>query len=209
MAPIEQHIGAHEATTDRILEVVANLPSSTVSAPRKLSQDLHDRLEDIANHHSGTVPLHGRLFAQWLHHAYPRECPYPHETGSKNPMTADQWLVERQKPVSSSKDEIRKYVERAEAAAPSIETSEGKANTASSEAPKLPWSPAEELIAQHVNKKKKSSSWVRKVAFCIAAVSGLIAIFHTIRDSLTALVPGAKGGSAGLLPSYGQKQHAC
>lgn len=209
MAPIEQQIGAHETTTDRILEVVANLPSSTVSAPRKLSQDLHDRLEDIANHHSGTVPLHGRLFAQWLHHAYPRECPYPQEAGSKNPMTADQWLdrQKQQRQVSSSKAEIRKYVERAEATTPSVEASEGNATTASSEAPKLPWSPTEELIAQHVNKKQKNSSWVRKVAFCIAALSGLVAIFHTVRDSLS--VPGAKSGSAGLLPSYGQKQHAC
>merc|ERR1719281_2166442 len=24
------------------------------------------------------VQLHGRLFAQWLHYAFPHECPYPH-----------------------------------------------------------------------------------------------------------------------------------
>ncbi|OLP24478.1 hypothetical protein AK812_SmicGene48940, partial [Symbiodinium microadriaticum] len=22
-------------------------------------------------------PLHGRLFAQWMHYAFPHECPYP------------------------------------------------------------------------------------------------------------------------------------
>lgn len=27
-------------------------------------------------------PLHGRLFAQWLHYVFPRECPFPHKTGS-------------------------------------------------------------------------------------------------------------------------------
>merc|ERR1719322_1208044 len=31
----------------------------------------------VSAHHGGRVPLHGRLFAQWLHHAYPRECPFP------------------------------------------------------------------------------------------------------------------------------------
>ena len=35
-------------------------------------------MEQVASHHGGKVPLHGRLFAQWLHHAFPRECPYPH-----------------------------------------------------------------------------------------------------------------------------------
>merc|ERR1719343_1639826 len=29
----------------------------------------------IGKRHAGKVPPHGRLFAQWLHHAYPRECP--------------------------------------------------------------------------------------------------------------------------------------
>merc|ERR1719401_3031441 len=34
-------------------------------------QGLVARLEQIAAHHGGLVPLHGRLFAQWMHHAYP------------------------------------------------------------------------------------------------------------------------------------------
>ena len=39
------------------------------------------RLDEIASLHAGPVPLHSRLFRQWMHHAYPRECPYPHEAG--------------------------------------------------------------------------------------------------------------------------------
>ena len=181
MAPTEQQIGAHEATADRILEVVANLPSSTMPAPRKLSQDLRDRLEDIANHHEGTVPLHGRLFSQGLHHACPRECPYPHESGSKNPMTADQWLAEKKTTMSSSTKETMEYLKQTEATARSIGTEtvpKGSAAMSSPEAPKLPGSPAEEFAARHANKKQQSFSWVLKVAFCIAALSGLIAMFH-------------------------------
>lgn len=212
MAPIEQQIGAHEATTARILEVVANLASSTVPAPRTLSQDLRDRLEDIANHHAGTVPLHGRLFAQWLHHAYPRECPYPQESGT-NPVTADQWLQQKQTIVAMAKSDIRDYVQKADAMAVSAKASkaktdpEGKATAASSEAPKLPWSPEEKLIARHGDRKQKNSSWVRTVAVFIAALSGFIALFHTLRDSLSAVFGGSKDAPA-LLP-YVKKQHAC
>merc|ERR1719446_1699768 len=39
-------------------------------------------LEEIATHHSGLVPVHGRLFSQWLHYAFPHECPYPHMAGT-------------------------------------------------------------------------------------------------------------------------------
>ena len=203
MAPIEQQVGAHEATTERILEIVTYLASSTIPAPRELSKDLRDRLEDIANHHAGTVPLHGRLFAQWLHHAYPRECPYPHETGSKSPMTADEWLQEKQTTVSSSRNDIKEYVQQADA----YDNSKPASALAPNDAPKLPWSPAEKLVAQHVHKKQQSPSWVRKLAFAIASVSGLISMFHTVSGSLASVFQGMKHGSS-LLP-YVKKQHAC
>ena len=38
------------------------------------------QLEAIAEVHSGEVPLHGRLFAQWLHYAFQYECPYPQKS---------------------------------------------------------------------------------------------------------------------------------
>lgn len=36
-------------------------------------------LEEIA--HNGLVVIHGRLFSQWMHHAYPQECPMPPSVG--------------------------------------------------------------------------------------------------------------------------------
>jgi len=65
-----------------LLDAVTSLPSSTVPAGRELHPILVARLDEIAKHHGGQVPLHGRLFAQWMHHAYPRECPYPHLSGT-------------------------------------------------------------------------------------------------------------------------------
>jgi len=82
LGKLETNLAAPDATPARIIELVSKLPSDTVSAPRTLPATLVGRLEDIASFHGGRVPLHGRLFSQWLHHAYPRECPYPHMSGT-------------------------------------------------------------------------------------------------------------------------------
>merc|ERR1740121_3146554 len=82
---LERSIGQPSATPSRIIELVSALPSNTVVAPRQLSPVLLSRLDDIANLHGGRVPLHGRLFMQWMHHAFMRECPYPHAAGTTKP----------------------------------------------------------------------------------------------------------------------------
>ena len=40
-------------------------------------EGLLEKLQEIAKRHGGKVTLHGLQFAEWLHHAYPRECPAP------------------------------------------------------------------------------------------------------------------------------------
>merc|ERR1719515_445852 len=49
-------------------------------------------LDEVAIHNSGKVPLHGRLFAQWLHFAFPHDCPYPTIVESNHALTASQWI---------------------------------------------------------------------------------------------------------------------
>merc|ERR1712096_229 len=48
------------------------------------------RLTDVAAQHKGVVPLHSRLFMQWMHFAYPRECPYPHLSGTTHSTRVDE-----------------------------------------------------------------------------------------------------------------------
>lgn len=86
---LEQQLLAEDATPKEIGELVAALPSSSVDAPRTLSHSLLNHLGDISSLHSGRVPLHSRLFSQWLHFAYPRECPYPHLAGTTTTLTVD------------------------------------------------------------------------------------------------------------------------
>merc|ERR1719229_943152 len=72
-------------------ELVSALPSDTVSVPRVLPPYLVQRLDGIAGLHGGRVPLHSRLFAEWLHHAYPRECPHPAKGGSSQALRPSEW----------------------------------------------------------------------------------------------------------------------
>jgi len=92
MTKLESSIAAETALPGQIIHLVSDLSTETVVAPRKLSPTLVRRLESIAQSNSGQVPLHGRLFAQWMHHAFPRECPFPHQGGSTNPQTPDEWM---------------------------------------------------------------------------------------------------------------------
>ena len=70
---------------------VEYLPSDTVEAPRNLSGSLVRRLQEVADRHDGKVPLYSRLFAQWVHHAYPSECIFPHAHGFSSAVSSDEW----------------------------------------------------------------------------------------------------------------------
>eukprot|EP00929_Paragymnodinium_shiwhaense_P049618 TRINITY_DN2501_c0_g1_i1.p1 TRINITY_DN2501_c0_g1~~TRINITY_DN2501_c0_g1_i1.p1 ORF type:complete len:620 (-),score=152.18 TRINITY_DN2501_c0_g1_i1:107-1813(-) len=140
---LETKIGAPDATPEQVAELVAALPSDSVQSPRTLEADLLDKLREIANFHGGRVPLHGRLFAQWMHHAYPRECAYPHLSGTTAPLTQERWIEEHgEDSLMAGEDEIRKIVEAA-AARKQTETEKPE------EAVALPWSSEEELFVGH------------------------------------------------------------
>jgi hypothetical protein len=114
MGVMEQHVAASHATPSQIIDMISALPSDTVQAPRMLPSALTQRLEEIATLHNGHIPLHGRLFAQWMHHAYPHECPYPHMSGTTNPLTPEKWMLSsthRDQPLEVGEDEIRKLLE--------------------------------------------------------------------------------------------------
>ena len=69
LSQVEVVIARPSATALRLVEVISELQSGTVEAPRNLSSVQVDLLSQITTHHGGQVPLHGRLFAQWMHHA--------------------------------------------------------------------------------------------------------------------------------------------
>eukprot|EP00747_Dinoflagellata_sp_TGD_P208996 gnl/TRDRNA2_/TRDRNA2_82422_c1_seq1.p1 gnl/TRDRNA2_/TRDRNA2_82422_c1~~gnl/TRDRNA2_/TRDRNA2_82422_c1_seq1.p1 ORF type:complete len:354 (+),score=69.19 gnl/TRDRNA2_/TRDRNA2_82422_c1_seq1:59-1063(+) len=74
---IERKLGAPTGQPDRILQIVANISTSTVRAPRQLSVELVQTLKEVAQEHKGTVKLRSASFANWLHEVLPNECPRP------------------------------------------------------------------------------------------------------------------------------------
>jgi len=74
---------------------------------------LMQRLTEIAARYDGQVPLHGRLFAQWMHHAYPRECPYPHISGTTQPQTVKEYKAQSKLAPTLTKDALKEAVETA------------------------------------------------------------------------------------------------
>lgn len=153
MGELEREIGNSTATPEQITGLVSQLASDLVPAPRVLSSSLVGRLDSIALYHGGgVVPLHGRLFAQWMHHAYPRECPYPHESGRISPQTAEEWSRAAGSSEQSSDEERQKFVDGDVC----MVTPEGRVECGDELGEELPWNPAEELltVSHHIDQPR-------------------------------------------------------
>jgi len=141
---LEDMIGAPQATSATITALVSMIPSATMPSNRTLSAWLHHRLDEVAKHHGGLVPLHGRLFTQWLHYAYPRECNFPHMAGSINPQRPEDILKSgnvETSDISTNETEMQRIVE---AAGPVKHRTPGLETDADDES--AMWSMHEELV---------------------------------------------------------------
>jgi hypothetical protein len=71
-------------------EILTSLANITVTFEDDhlptLKGSLTQQLQEIATVNGGKVPLHGRLFAQWLHYAFPSVCPFPHKAGTTSTL---------------------------------------------------------------------------------------------------------------------------
>lgn len=90
----EHAIGAPAATPEKIIDTIRGM-TEIDGIPIKVTSSMVEKLRIIAQKHSrgledGKVPVHGRLFAQWLHYIFPLECPMPlkievHQNSLKSP----------------------------------------------------------------------------------------------------------------------------
>lgn len=116
MNELESRIRAPTTSPERLLSVVKNL--SSTDAPMRNPDVLGEKLSVIAEHNGGEVPLHGRLFAQWLHHAFPNECPYPHIAEDTAALTPSHWM---DKTATAPAAERKQHVESSDHVAPAAE----------------------------------------------------------------------------------------
>jgi len=112
LGEIESAIQAPMALPSTILTLVRNMTSQTSlddDEPAHLDSHMLKQLDEVAKNHGGMVPLHGRLFAQWLHFVFPRECPFPHKTGVVSALTPSQYGDS----FIASKDDMAEHASRA------------------------------------------------------------------------------------------------
>lgn len=160
---LEKKLANPSAEPAHIAQLVSGLQSDTVDAPRNLSTALVARLDEIAAFHGGHVPLHGRLFAQWMHHAYPRECPFPHESGTTSPMSPDAWMAHWGiDNVEATEEEMEQHNSRL------------AQDASMEEAASLPWTNVEELVVGHEESGlAELSSWVPLLLRLLMAAAAL------------------------------------
>merc|ERR1719375_227373 len=145
LGDLEQKIGASKAKPAAIASLVSNLASSTVAAPHHIPSSLLGRHDEIAVVYNGSVPLHSRLFAQWMHHLFPRECSFPHMSGTTVSADASEWMEESGETTRASQEEMLQHRERAVSA-----HGEGQAQGDLAVEELMPWSSEEEVfVVQH------------------------------------------------------------
>jgi len=140
------------------------MPSIAANGSRILSAKMLQYLDEIAKSHQGVVPLHGRLFAQWMHHAYPRECPYPHKSGTTRQQTGDEWFLENGIESLATEKEMHEFTKKSSSIA------------VGSDEAIMPWSTEEELlVCREVPTVAPVSLFARLRPMVLFALVGLLA----------------------------------
>jgi len=180
MNELEGKVQAPTASPERLLGLISNMSSSSIDAPRQFPLDMKTKLHTIAEHHEGEVPLHGRLFAQWLHYAFPNECPFPQVAESTVALTPSAWLDNK---AVASKEDRKQHIEDSADVDHEIDFSMSQ------------WTDHEVLIAHEPSLSRRSifGSFIRivmQVAALLAVIrSGLVAwrganqAFHGVSSS--------------------------
>eukprot|EP00427_Karlodinium_veneficum_P013533 CAMPEP_0169072182 /NCGR_PEP_ID=MMETSP1015-20121227/6057_1 /TAXON_ID=342587 /ORGANISM="Karlodinium micrum, Strain CCMP2283" /LENGTH=572 /DNA_ID=CAMNT_0009131319 /DNA_START=93 /DNA_END=1811 /DNA_ORIENTATION=+ len=188
LGQIEEGLAAPQALPSKITDLVSMIPSATMPSNRSLSPWLHQRLAEVADHHGGRVPLHGRLFAQWLHYAYPRECQFPHVSGTVNPQRPEDILMASNgtdEEISASEEEMKRFIEEAAPKKPRVPGVELDINEESGM-----WSLDEELVVWRFNAEDSTFFDLvtngKPIAFMGALFSLAIAMMKTLEPALRA-----------------------
>lgn len=89
---LEQHVQRPVASVEEVVDFVERSRTSSMEGSKVLTLALLDQLEQIAaTREDRKVALHTRLFAEWLHFVFPRECPYPHMQEEEATGQAASW----------------------------------------------------------------------------------------------------------------------
>eukprot|EP00928_Gymnodinium_smaydae_P077921 TRINITY_DN6145_c0_g2_i1.p1 TRINITY_DN6145_c0_g2~~TRINITY_DN6145_c0_g2_i1.p1 ORF type:complete len:639 (-),score=158.27 TRINITY_DN6145_c0_g2_i1:148-2064(-) len=189
---IEHSIEAPEATPERIVEVVSeSLKKHPAAFMGVLGFESMQLLRTIADMHGGVVPLHGRLFAQWMHRVYPRECPYPHAAGAYKQLSLWDYEASRMRAGESYGTGT---ITRAEAldTVKNLTSQQNTTMAGATGATCAPWKLQEELVVPQWKRPKTMAeleedadlwSALGCLSLLTASVAAGIILWRTVRDT--------------------------
>lgn len=95
LSSVEEAVQGPVGKPEQVMMAVWNMTAEENRG--RFQGNLLAQLSHIASAHKGKIPLHGRLFRQWMHYAFPQECSFVHRAGSvsaKSPLEfGDEYLV--------------------------------------------------------------------------------------------------------------------
>lgn len=194
---IEAAIDGPTAEPAQLVSLVANITGLN-DEPAKVPRKLRAQLERTASQTGGIVPLHGRVFAQWLHYVFPHDCPFPHKAGSASfasPMEfGDDYIV--------NKSHISRHVEAISRRKMEEDLSSGSNASASEiaaineEQHMYMWSEDEELYADYSNTLTAGWDTIAlsgTVAFGLACAAMLVLVFSVMLRVVEAIGGSGRG----------------
>jgi hypothetical protein len=200
---LDHEIGSPLASPDQVLRVISSTSSLPLAPTGALSSELKGRLDSIAAQHGGLIALHGRMFAEWLHAAFPRECPYPHSSGTTDPSVARTWSEDRQ---IASEVEMRKVVEEQRSAHVAVAQVGRPESLGSKRAPKQ-WLEQEELLAHHKQPKPRGPQAMSGLVGAVHCMVCFVAMVLASRSLLWQLLKSVLAHKEHLLPTTKMKVH--
>mmetsp|Transcript_78619 Transcript_78619/g.163411 ORF Transcript_78619/g.163411 Transcript_78619/m.163411 type:complete len:608 (+) Transcript_78619:160-1983(+) len=205
---IEEKVLAPYASPELLATVAGQVSSDTRAAPREFPQTMKKRLEQIADLAGGQVPVHGRLFAEWMHYAFPNECPYPRDASfAEEPLGPVEWSAKW----NSTKDYKISHHE-----AQSLLSREERQHQNTSdllpthdEAFSISWSDQEVLLLGDPNIQSTEEAFsLRRMLFPLAAMALVGATLHHILK-LAGQAKSMSGGGKGSPCSTSSRTGAC
>eukprot|EP00928_Gymnodinium_smaydae_P095361 TRINITY_DN8193_c0_g2_i1.p1 TRINITY_DN8193_c0_g2~~TRINITY_DN8193_c0_g2_i1.p1 ORF type:complete len:296 (-),score=26.28 TRINITY_DN8193_c0_g2_i1:80-862(-) len=194
LGQIEERVGASGVPPQFLAHLVANIQSSTVSAPRELQPSLVNRIHEIAQHHGGLVPLHGRLFAQFMHHAFPHECPYP-ILSSREYMSEKDYIPVGSKRATVTRATVVAYLETLAKVRSNAQRTSGE----------LPWRTDEELFMQNVWLDGREGHSAEADIDADAGLNSSHLALWIVMMAMFFLLRSAIGSALGLMPPASRK----
>lgn len=144
---LEEKLSMPSAKPTQLAGAVAQLSNAGENVSNAMPGFMFRRLQDIAELHAGRVPLHSRLFAEWLHVAFPNKCPYPHPSGTIHIRDPLVYTKETGNDWDATEEEMHQHAE-AERAACQTRKASGVSKR------EVAWSTEEETLADlHVSEE--------------------------------------------------------